>query len=295
MLKNILISKLFDIELLDVALGNYKLNQEQKAELEIKLELLNSGIPLDYLVGKVKILGLELIVNQHTLIPREETEYWLEKFRILISQKVECLVNNPPPEWWQSQTDGAFQDDTTYNNDTEAAATNSKTLVDLGTGTGIIGLYLSDIYNKVYLVDIDEKTLYVAKKNIKLNQKDNCQTLVSDGLESVISVLAPNVAWDLLANLPYLPSQDIQNAKEYKVQYEPAIALYSGESGLELFDKVLIQINELQNKPKNILFELDPRNIELAQIKLSKFNYLTEIWQDQNGLQRVLVGKLASI
>jgi release factor glutamine methyltransferase len=292
MLKNILISKLFDLDILDVVLGNYQLDQSQQKTLATKLELLESGFPLDYLIGKVKVLGLELIVNQHTLIPREETDYWLEKFRILISRKVECLVNSSPPEGWQSQTDGVFQGDATQNGDTVVADTKSHILVDLGTGTGIIGLYLSDVYNKVYLVDIDKQTLKIANQNIELNQKTNCYTLISNGLESLNSILEEYTKWDLVANLPYLPSRDVIDAKEFKVEYEPALALYSGDDGLELFNKVIRQIKAMRNKPDKVLFELDPRNIQQAQINLKKLNYQTEIWLDQNGLERVLLGRL---
>jgi hypothetical protein len=46
------------------------------------------------------------------------------------------------------------------------------------------------------------------------------------------------------------------------------------------------------NKPMNVLFELDPRNIQQAKLKLGKLNYETEIWLDQNKLERVLIGSL---
>lgn len=255
MLKNILISKLFEIELLDVALGNYTLNQIQKIQLDSKLKQLESGVPLDYIIGKVKLLGLQLIVNEDTLIPREETEFWLQKYKIECTQFSPCLI-------------------------------------DLGTGTGIIGLYLSNIYKKVYLLDIDQKTLEVTKQNIELNQKTNCQTLLIDGLENIEKFTMDSEKWDLIANLPYLPSEDINKAREYKVEHEPAIALYSGKDGLQLFNKVLEQIEKIEKKPQNVVFELDPRNIRQAQLNIDKLNYKTKIWLDQNGLKRVLVGVL---
>jgi methylase of polypeptide subunit release factors len=320
MLKNILISKLFDIELLDVALGNYTLNETQKKELDTKLKQSESGIPLDYIIGRVNILGLELVVNEHTLIPREETEYWLQKYKTKIqktchlersersrginSQPTIVEVQNSPlevggtprfpcdvlSEGQQTQVDGVFKNYTTQTGDTVVAVTKySKTLIDLGTGTGLIGLYLSNIYQKVFLLDIDPKTLEIAKKNIELNQKTNCQTKLVDGLENV-EKLIKNEKWDLVANLPYLPSKDVSKAKEYRVEHEPAIALYSGDDGLELFNKVLKQIEAIENKPVNVLFELDPRNIKQAQINLNNLKYKTEIWLDQNGLERVLVG-----
>jgi hypothetical protein len=61
---------------------------------------------------------------------------------------------------------------------------------------------------------------------------------------------------------------------------------------LELYNQVLKQISNMPNQPTNVLFELDPRNIKQAQIFLDKLNYQTQIWLDQNGLERALVGVL---
>jgi release factor glutamine methyltransferase len=291
MLKNILISKLFDLDLVTVALGNYTLNVTQQIEIEAKVAQLNSGVPVDYLVGKVKILGLDLIVNEHTLIPREETEFWLQQYKSLIFEKVKSIDNYSPLEGWQAKPDGVDKSDVLQSNNKKRIP--SQTLIDLGTGTGIIGLYLSGIYDKVYLLDIEKETLEVTKQNITLNQKTNCQTLLSNGLVDIEKLIVKNEKWDLVANLPYLPSEDILRAKEYKVEHEPAIALYSGNDGLKLFNIVLQQIKAMKNKPVNVLFELDPRNIKQAQTNLNKLSYQTEIWLDQNCLQRVLVGTLS--
>ncbi len=284
MLKNILISKLFDLDLLDITLGKFALNQNQLNILDQKLELLDIGMPMDYVVGKVNLLDLDLIVNPYTLIPREETEYWLVKFsNIFVQNKTTPSAMLP-----LLLGEGEFH---IQNLNYKSIQNVSPTLIDLGTGTGIIGLYLSNIYEKVYLLDVDVQTLQVTQKNIELNAKTNCQTLLSDCLNKVEALFSKGEKWDLIANLPYLPTEDIKKAKEHKVKYEPAIALYSGEDGLELFNIVLKQIENMENKPINVVFELDPRNITQAEISLKKLYYQTEIWLDQNNLERVLVGR----
>ena len=294
MLKQILISKLFDLDLLDVALGQYKLTESQQMILEQKLKLLDDGVPLDYLIGKVKLLDLDLIVNEHTLIPRQETEFWLQQFKNSVQnnrhlEKVRSGFGFPKRS---SATTSQRSHASIDNSFKVSNFTISQVLVDLGTGTGIIGLYLSHIYEQAFLLDIDPKTLEVTKQNITLNQKTNCQAILSNGLEEIKNLINCNQTWDLVANLPYLPILDFDKAQEYKVEYEPALALYSGQNGLELFDKVLEQIEVMQNKPVNVIFELDPRNIQQAKINLDRLNYQTEIWSDQNGLNRVLVGAL---
>ena len=294
MLKHILISKLFDLDLLEVALGKYKLTESQQMILEQKLKLLDDGVPLDYLIGKVKLLDLDLIVNKYTLIPRQETEFWLQQFRnnVQNNRHLEQVRSGVGFSERSSATTSQRSYASIDNNFKASDFTISQILVDLGTGTGVIGTYLSDIYERAYLLDIDPKTLEVTKQNITLNQKTNCQAILSYGLEKIKHLIDHNQKWDLVANLPYLPIQDIARAKEYKVEHEPALALYSGQDGLELFDKVLEQIKIMQNKPVNIIFELDPRNIQQAKTSLNQLSYKTEIWLDQNGLDRVLVGAL---
>jgi release factor glutamine methyltransferase len=251
MQKQILIAKLFNFDLVDVALGNFELNDQQKIKLEESLNKFYQGVPIDYIVGKIKILNLILKVTPKTLIPREETEFWIQKYKLIESTK-------------------------------------TSTLIDVGTGTGLIGLYLSDVYKQVYLLDIDPETIQVTKFNIAQNKIKNCKVLLSDGLQALsLEDIGP---WDLVANLPYVPLCDLSDSVEYNVSYEPQIAIYSGEDGLDLYSQVLQQINNINNKPQIAAFELDPRNIEFAEKELQKFGYKTEIWKDQNSLKRVLLG-----
>ena len=154
----------------------------------------------------------------------------------------------------------------------------------------------------------------------------------------------------LVANLPYLPNQERENAQENRVEFEPKKALYSGKDGLKHFNKlikqlaILTQIDKIiskpnlsgkQNKitakktantnlekvetkpqiqlPSQIYLELDPRNIQKARQKLDKLytKYLqseansktkketekwqSQIWLDENGLERLLFGKVTKI
>jgi methylase of polypeptide subunit release factors len=310
MQKQILIAKLFGLDALDVALGKYELDKIQKEKLIQSLGLLAKGLPIDYIVGEVNILGLKLKVTPQSLIPREETEFWLQQFKQIVKAKNSCQLERSERSAeivLILQRDNSLSIETIkdsnsnlklidiQNGDTEAASTKinsnlskNKTLVDLGTGTGIIGLYLAEYYQKVLMLDIDPQTLSVAKDNIEINNKTNCQTLTSDTL---LGLDLENLGgWDLVANLPYVPIGDLPYAKEYNVEFEPKLAIYSGEDGLDLFYKVLKQIKFIKNKPQVVLFELDPRNLSMAKAELEKLKYNCGIWHDQNGLERVLFG-----
>ena len=84
--------------------------------------------------------------------------------------------------------------------------------------------------------------------------------------------------WTLVANLPYIPSDEIKYAKKYNIYYEPSIALYSGKDGLDCFRDLINQIKFLNNKPKQCFFELDPRNIHQAKKIMEKHN--GSIWAE---------------
>jgi release factor glutamine methyltransferase len=257
----ILTAKLLDIDVLDVVLHNYSIPVEKKDYLELKVAQLEKGIPLDYLLEEINILDLKLKITQDTLIPREETEFWVDKFKALVSTEK-----------------------------------NLDLAVDLGTGTGVIGLSLAEVYSQVWLLDISHKALEVASENAKQNKIGNVQFLQTDGLDPKfmqrLSKFNPK-QWHLIANLPYLPCSDKHLAEEFKVMYEPHLALYSGDDGLKLYREVLAQIESITNKPTITVWELDPRNIHEAQLLLKDLNYETTIWKDNNEVDRVLIGCLA--
>lgn len=258
----ILIAKELGIDVLAVVLDQYEIPLDKKRIIERKISKLKKGIPLDYLLGEIKILGLEIAITNHTLIPREETEDWVAKFKNLI---------------------------------TESKNYKTDTLVDLGTGSGLIGLSLAGIYDKVWLVDISIKALKVARRNATVNGIKNVQLLKCDGLDSKLMAKlnkSKTLDWHLVANLPYLPESDSKHKIENKIEFEPSIALYSGNDGLDLFRKVVFQIDQMVNKPKIAIWELDPRNIKDAKEFLDQIGYVSNIWKDKNGQERVLASVL---
>ena len=58
-------------------------------------------------------------------------------------------------------------------------------LLDLGCGNGIIGISLAVFFEKVVMVDVNDRAVWLTKKNIKLNSCKNCKAVQSDGLSAV--------------------------------------------------------------------------------------------------------------
>lgn len=104
--------------------------QRRRGTIKNGFSPLLTDYPAQYLLGQAEFYGHSFIVNEHTLIPRPETEELVER----------CLKANP---------------------DTPL------TVVDVGTGTGAIAisLKLARPNWRVIAIDLSEKALTVAKQN----------------------------------------------------------------------------------------------------------------------------------
>lgn len=140
---------------------------------------------------------------------------------------------------------------------------NSKVL-EIGTGSGCIGIALKlerdDL--SVTISDISSEALVVANKNAK--------TLKSD-LEIVQSDLFAEIEGKfdcILANLPYVPTSA---RRQPEITHEPALALFSGHDGLELYKSFFNQVDGYLNPKGSIYIEASPTQYSLLK-DISKTN-----------------------
>jgi release factor glutamine methyltransferase len=124
-------------------------------------------------------------------------------------------------------------------------------LIDIGTGSGAIAIAIKthrpDL--EVWATEVNDEALAVARRNIE-NLKLDVKLVKSD-LFSEIAVKFDTVA----TNLPYL-----QNDADLmpEVQKEPAVALFGGDDGLDIYRRFLIELPE-HLQPEGFLFtECDP-------------------------------------
>ncbi len=241
----------------DLLLGQVSLTSQEIKLVNQKLAKLAQGYPLDYLLSKIKFAHLRIKVLPGVFIPRPETETWLQKLR-----------QTWPATWWS----------------------NVDLIVDMCAGTGVLGLGLADLVPQVVCVDRSVKAIKNINQNATLNHISNCTILRSNLFTSsqLVSLIKTKNNWALVCNPPYVPTTDEPYRQQRNLQFEPKQAIFSGHDGLSVFRRLVTQLVNLP-KPKLILFELDPRNIRQAQ-KLLPSWLKTEIWLDDNGWERVLVG-----
>jgi release factor glutamine methyltransferase len=213
-------------------LSPYEKNHLRKYDIDESLAL-ESEIPVEHLSGKVEFCGLELEVGGDVLIPRVETE---ELVNLSVDQIKQIYQK-----------------------------TSKKVIIaDVGTGSGAIAVCLAKNLEKlkipfeIWAIDVSQKALQVAQKNIGNNLRrssvNNIKLIKSDLLDSV----PKNVLFDfVVANLPYIPTERIIHLDESVKDFEPIIALDGGPDGLFLIKKMLKQAEKLVFPHSKIILEID--------------------------------------
>lgn len=200
--------------------------------------------PPEYTRGIVVFCGRKFIVNQNVLIPRPETE------------EIVSLISPISP--------------ITH-------------IADIGCGCGCLGIILAEKipHATVYLSDISQKALAVAKQNSKTK---NVIFLKSNLLSNYPS----NLLFDIMvANLPYIPTRRIKTLQSSVRDFEPHLALDGGPDGTIIINRLLTQLpNYLKPKGKAILEIDDTHTLKSFQIpkKLT-----SSIKKDQFGRNRFLL------
>ena len=211
---------------------------------------LENGEPLQYVIGNVNFFGNTFYINKNVLIPRFETE-----------ELVENTINYAK-KFFTEPVD----------------------IIDLGCGSGVIGLTLEQKLstNSVDLVDISLKALEVTHKNCeKLSSKANL--IHSDMFENI------EKKYDIIiSNPPYIKTTE--EIEEIVKNNEPHLALYAGEDGLDCYRNILNDINKHMKERCLVAFEIGMTQAnEIIEIVKEKIpNATVEVKKDLSEKDRML-------
>ena len=158
------------------------------------IQLLDNGMPIQYITNKQEFMELSFYVDENVLIPQPDTEILVEEVLSKINKQEKIL--------------------------------------DLCTGSGAIGIALAKNTEniKIYMSDVSEKALEIAKRNITKNKvEERCELIVSNMFENIYS------KYDVIvSNPPYIESEEIKILPK-EVRSEPIIALDGGFDGLDFY------------------------------------------------------------
>jgi release factor glutamine methyltransferase len=138
-------------------------------------------------------------------------------------------------------------------------------ILDVGTGSGTIIISLAHYIKtsnlepqnfNLFATDISPKALTVAKKNAKLNGVAKAITFLEADLFPPSSNLAPRTYDLIVANLPYIPAEEMSSLVMDVIHYEPRVALDGGRKGLAVYEKFLKEIPGHLNKGAKIYCEI---------------------------------------
>ncbi len=242
---------------------DYELSLAQEKKFREFIERRRKHEPVWYITGKIEFYGLDLEVNENVLIPRPETEFLVEEVVAVIPAEAGIQSNHIK-------------------------------ILELGTGSGAITLALasevrsskSDV--QFFASDIVEEALKIAKKNAKkLRLEKDIEFRQSDLLDN----------WDgekfdiIVANLPYIPHEDLSFLALDIHRWEPRVALDGGKEGLEIYARLLLQAKDYLNENYQMFFEI---GIDQGE-KLKKLaeKYLpgseVEIKKDYGDIDRIAI------
>lgn len=257
-----LIAHIKSCKVADVKLGIIDLTDNDIASLNNMLEQIAvNKIPPQYITNKAYIYNEEYYVEPGVLIPRPDTE-------TLIEESIKVINENK------------------YT-----------TLLDMCTGTGVVGISISRNSNiaKGDLVDISDTAIVIANKNIELNNvQEKCNVIKSNMFESLYKM---NNKYDIIvSNPPYLTSQEMKEISDF-VKKEPTLALDGGEDGLVLYRNIYDNAKNFLNNGGSILVEIGYKQADdvVNIIKSHKEYTDLQVIKDINLKNRVILCRFQKV
>lgn len=201
--------------------GDDPLPSREHEIADARLQLRLDRTPIAYIVGHKEFYGRPFHVTTATLIPRPESE-----------TIITLLANDRPT--------------------TQPLLPEAKRLVDVGTGSGCLGITAKLEFPEldVTLLDISSHALHVATRNATTLHAD-VQVLKSDLLDAY-----PFTAHYVIANLPYV---DREWDRSPETNHEPSLALFADDEGLALIVKLIARLPETLAPGGKAFIEADPR------------------------------------
>ncbi|MEZ3479132.1 MAG: peptide chain release factor N(5)-glutamine methyltransferase [Lachnospiraceae bacterium] len=235
-------------------------NSMEEQFYRMVIEKRASRIPLQHITGEQEFMGLPFQVNEHVLIPRQDTE-------ILVEEAMRHLGDG-------------------------------MRILDLCTGSGCILLSLLKYSNECEGVgiDISEEALKTARENAEKLGLD-AVFLAGDlfgPLADFVSERTPDRLFDMVvSNPPYIETAVIDTLMPEVRDHEPFCALDGGADGLQFYRRILAEAPAHMRRGAVLLFEIGCGQGEAVARLMQEAGFVqVEVLQDYAGLDRVVCGSV---
>lgn len=232
----------------------------QRAEIEKDLSRLAAGEPLAYVVGWVNFLGCQIDLRYKPLIPRPETEYWVENL----------LKNHTISEQF-------------------AIAQKERRelkILDLCCGSGCIGTAVLKKWPaaQVDFVDVAERALQQTQLNLEVNHISIGRFQI---IHSNLFTELNNNRYDfILTNPPYV---DPEGEFSGDLEWEPSEALFAQKHGLGLIREIIFNSkNHLLPKGRGVMEFGKGQEAQISEWLREAGATQVEFTKDQFGIVRTV-------
>jgi release factor glutamine methyltransferase len=234
------LEKMHRLKRVDLALNpHFEITDAEAQQWKAVLTQLKTQKPIQYILGETSFYGLTFHVNEHTLIPRPETEE-------LVQWILETTISGLPI-----------------------------TILDIGTGTGCIPITLKKNLPKatIFGLDVSDKALEVATINALNNE-----TAVTFLQKDILATTLLDRSFDLIvSNPPYVRELEKKEINPNVLQFEPHLALFVTDNDPLLFYRKIAQLAQDYLQPGGQLFFEINQYLGPAMIALVKSYGFTQI------------------
>ncbi len=261
---NLLIDSLGGLS--NIELNLLKIKPEKNLNLKVNLDLiesfwdkhLNTSIPIQYLSGISFWRNLKLEVSNRVLIPRPETELFIDIVSGIFKNKEEKI-----------------------------------TFVDLGTGSGAISIALAlanPSWNGI-ATDIDKSAIEIASRNFKTNSNQSNLKFYNGNWWDPLENFKGEIDF-AVANPPYIP-QDTYEVLPIEVKnFEPKLALLGGKEGLDHINQIVQNAPlYLKNKGWLLIENHFDQGEKVKKLFLENRFTSVKVLKDFSGIGRFTIGR----
>lgn len=288
-----------------------KYGGEESAGFFADCKRLKAGEPLGYIIGHTPFLGCTIHLDSHPLIPRPETEFWVER-------AITVIKKNPPRQGLGNSL---------------GLASGTVNVLDLCAGSGCIGVGVAKAIPEatVHFAELDARHLPTIGKNLEENdincsrykvfQSDLFSNIPGQSFETQKTVArdevrgtgefskkpyqvygeekigtrnkvirpSDNFLYDfILSNPPYI-NPEANTVEMGVVKHEPHHALFGGKLGLELIEHIIATAPQFLNAKGQLWLEHEPEQAAAIQTMAAKNGFSPTTHTDQYGVARYSV------